>query len=49
MRRLLLGAVATFTVSDFSARGVATSGTGDLAGLNGSIDFSDVAYEGELH
>jgi hypothetical protein len=40
---------ATFTVSDFSARGVATSGTGDLAGLNGSIDFSDVEYEGELH
>jgi hypothetical protein len=40
---------AELPVSEFSARGVATSGTGDLAGLNGSIEFGDVAYEGELH
>jgi hypothetical protein len=40
---------ATFAVSDFSGRGVVTSGTNDVAGLNGSIQFGDVTYEGELH
>lgn len=40
---------ATFAVSDFSGRGVVTSGSGDLAGLNGRLQFGDVTYEGELH
>jgi hypothetical protein len=39
----------TFALSEFSARGVVTSGTDDLAALNGSIEFGDVSYEGELH
>ena len=39
----------TFAVSEFSGRGVVTSGTADLAGLNGSIEFGDLDYEGELH
>jgi hypothetical protein len=40
---------ATFTVSDFSGRGVVTSGAGDLAGLNGSIQFGETTYDGALH
>jgi hypothetical protein len=40
---------ATFSVSGFLGNGVVTSGTGDLAGLNGRIQFGDVSYEGELH
>jgi Protein of unknown function (DUF3224) len=39
----------TFAVSDFSGRGDITSGTGDLAGLNGSIQFGIDTYDGELH
>jgi hypothetical protein len=39
----------TFAVSDFSGRGVVTGGTGGLAGLNGSITFGDITYEGMLH
>jgi hypothetical protein len=39
---------ATFSVSGFLGNGVVTSGTGDLAGLNGRIQFGDVSYEGEL-
>jgi hypothetical protein len=40
---------ATFAVSEFSARGDVIAGTGDLAGLHGSIQFGDVTYEGDLH
>jgi hypothetical protein len=40
---------ATFAVSGFSGRGVVTSGTGDLTGLNGSIQFGEVTYDGDLH
>jgi hypothetical protein len=40
---------ATFAVSSFTGRGVLASGTGALAGLNGTIEFGDVDYEGELH
>jgi hypothetical protein len=39
----------TFGVSGFSGLGVVTSGTPDLAGLHGSIQFGDVTYDGELH
>ena len=39
----------TFTVSNFSGRGVVTSGTADLAGLNGNIQFGDTTYDGTLH
>jgi hypothetical protein len=39
----------TFAVSDFSGRGVVTTGTDALAGLNGSLQFGDVTYDGELH
>jgi hypothetical protein len=40
---------ATFAVSGFSGRGIITAGTADLAGLNGSLRFGDISYEGELH
>ena len=40
---------ATFTVSGFSGRGVVTSGAGDLANLNGSIQFGETTYDGALH
>jgi hypothetical protein len=40
---------ATFAVSGFTGRGVVTSGAGALAGLNGSIAFGEVDYDGELH
>jgi hypothetical protein len=39
----------TFAVSDFSGRGVITSGTDALAGLHGSIQFGDTTYDGALH
>ena len=39
----------TFAVSGFSGRGVVSSGTDALAGLNGSIQFGDDTYDGELH
>jgi hypothetical protein len=39
----------TFAVSDFSGRGDVTSGSGDLAKLNGSIQFGIDTYDGELH
>ena len=39
----------TFAVSGFSGRGVVSSGADDLAGLNGSIQFGDDTYDGELH
>jgi hypothetical protein len=39
----------TFAMADFVGRGVLTSGTGDLAGLNGSIQFGETTYEGVLH
>ena len=38
----------TFDVADFVARGVVISGTGDLAGLRGSIKFDETTYEGVL-
>jgi hypothetical protein len=40
---------ATFAVSGFSGRGVVTSGTDDLAGRNGRIQFGADTYDGELH
>ncbi len=40
---------AIFAVSDFSGNGVVTSGSGDLAGLNGRIHFGLDTYDGELH
>jgi hypothetical protein len=39
----------TFAVTGFSGRGVVTAGTGALAGLNGSIEFGEDTYDGELH
>jgi hypothetical protein len=39
----------TFAVSGFSGRGVVTSGTDGLVGLNGTLQFGDTTYEGELH
>lgn len=38
----------TFAVSNFSGTGVITSGTGDLAGLHGTIEFADTTYDGAL-
>jgi hypothetical protein len=39
----------TFDGPDFVARGVVVSGTGDLAGLSGSIKFDATTYNGVLH
>jgi hypothetical protein len=39
----------TFAVSDFSGKGVITSGTDALTRLNGSIQFGDTTYDGALH
>jgi hypothetical protein len=38
----------TFAVGGFSGRGVVISGSGGLAGLNGSIQFGDTTYDGGL-
>jgi hypothetical protein len=38
----------TFAVSDFSGIGVALSGTGDLAGLHGTLSFTETTYDGAL-
>lgn len=39
---------ATFATSDFSGSGHIVAGTGDLAGLEGKLQFGDVTYEGDL-
>ena len=39
----------TFDVADFVARGIVISGTGDLAGLRGSIEYEETTYDGVLH
>jgi hypothetical protein len=40
---------ATGELFDFSGRGDITAGTGDLAGLNGTLEFGPDIYSGELH
>jgi Protein of unknown function (DUF3224) len=39
----------TFALSDFVLKGVGLSGTGDLAGLDGRLDFTLATYDGTLH
>jgi hypothetical protein len=40
---------ATGELSNFSAHGSISAGTGDLAGLNGNVLFGPDFYSGELH
>ena len=40
---------ATFELSEFALKAVRLSGTGDLAGLHGKIDFTLATYDGTLH
>jgi hypothetical protein len=39
----------TFAVSDFVGRGKHLSGTGELAELDGKLEFDDTTYDGVLH
>ena len=39
----------TFELSDFALKATGLSGTGDLAGLHGEIDFTLASYDGTLH
>lgn len=39
---------ATFAVADFSGSGAIVSGTGALAGLQGTLQFGESDYQGDL-